>query len=64
MKSEIQRGGHEGEGRTQGVGRAPYLVGPSELSLHSFFAYIYSYTPKTSVGATKILIHYRNLLYP
>ena len=31
-KSEMQRGGHEAGGRAQGVGRSPYLVGPSRVS--------------------------------
>ena len=53
MKSEMQRGGHEGGWRAQGVGRAPYLVGPSWVSWPNSFAYIYSYTLKTSRGATK-----------
>ena len=44
--------------------RAPTLVGPSSLPWPSSFAYIYSYTLKTSGGATKPLFHHRNLLYP
>ena len=56
--SRKQRGSHEAGGR------APTLVGPSQLHRPTSFAYIYSYTLKTSKGATKPLFHRRNLLYP
>ena len=52
------------EGVPKGVGRAPYLMGPSEISWPNSFTHIYSYTLKTSVGGTKPLFHRRNLLYP
>ena len=39
------------EGAPYSLGAPPYLVGPLELSRPSSFAYIYSYTPKTSGGA-------------
>ena len=58
MKSEMQRGSHEAGGR------APTLVGSSWLPWPSSFAYIYSYTLKTSREATKPLFHRGNLLYP
>ena len=64
MKSEKQQGGHEGGGRAQGVGRAPYLVGPLEGSWPNSFAHIYSYTLDRSQRDTKPLFHHRNLLYP
>ena len=44
--------------------RPPTLVGPSWLPLPTSFAYIYSYTPKTSKSTTKPYFHRRNLLYP
>ena len=52
------------EGAPKGGRRAPTLVGPTELHRCTSFAYIYSYTIKTSGGATKPLFHCRNLLYP
>ena len=56
--SSNQRGGHE-------AGGAPStLVGPSWLHRPTSFAYIYSYTPKTSRSTTKPYFHRRNLLYP
>ena len=58
LKSRTPRGGHEAGGR------APTLVGPTELHRCTSFTYIYSYTLKTSGGATKPLFHRRNLLYP
>ena len=52
------RGGHK-------AGGAPAtLVGPALLHRPTSFAYIYSYTLKTSRGATKPIFHRRNLLYP
>ena len=42
---------------------APTLMGPSELHQRTSFAYIYSYTLKTSRGATKPCFHRRNLMY-
>ena len=57
-RSRKQRGSHE-------VGRrAPTLVGTSQLHRPTSFAYIYSYTQKTSRGATQPLFHRCNLLYP
>ena len=56
--SRKQQGGHEA-GR-----RAPTLVGPSWLPRPTSFAYIYSYTLKTSESTTKPYFHRRNLLYP
>ena len=44
--------------------RAPTLVGPSWLHQPTSFAYIYSYTPKTSREPTKNNFHRHNLLYP
>ena len=58
-----QRGAHEGGGHAQGGRRAPTLVGPSWLHRPTSFAYIYSYTPKTSESTTKPYFHRRNLLY-
>ena len=46
------------------VGAPPTLVGPSWLHRPTSFAYIYSYTPKTSRSTTKPYFHRRNLLYP
>ena len=63
-KSETQRGNHEAGGRAQGGRHAPTLVGPSQLHRPTYFAYIYSYTLKTSRGAMKPLFHRHNLLYP
>ena len=57
-KSRKQQGSHEAGGR------ATTLVGPSQLHRPTSFAYIYSYTLKTSRGATKHFFHRRNLLYP
>ena len=62
--SRYQRGGHEAGGHAQEGRRAPTLVGPMELHRPTSFAYIYSYTLKTSRGATKPLFHRRNLLHP
>ena len=62
--SRKQRGGHEVGRRPQGVGAPPTLVGPSWLHRPTSFAYIYSYTPKTSESTTKPYFHHRNLLYP
>ena len=45
-------------------GRAPTLMGPSQLHRPTSFAYIYSYTLKPSGRATKHLFHCRNPLYP
>ena len=45
-------------------GRAPTFVGPSWLHRPTSFAYIYSYTLKTSRSTTKPYFHRRNLLYP
>ena len=44
--------------------RAPTLVGPSWLHRPTSFAYIYSYTLKTSRSTTKPYFHCRNLLCP
>ena len=63
-RSRKQRGGHEVGRRTQGGRRAPTLMGPSWLHRPTSFAYIYSYTLKTSRRATKHFFHRRNLLYP
>ena len=57
------------EARRQGgapapLGAPPTLVGPSQLHRPTSFAYIYSYTLKTSGGATEHFFHRRNLLYP
>ena len=43
------------EGAPQGGGHAPTLMGPSQLHRPTSFANIYSYTLKTSRGATKPL---------
>ena len=56
--SRKKRGGHEAGGH------APTLVGPSWLPWPTSFAYIYSYTLKTSESTTKPYFHRRNLLYP
>ena len=40
------------------------LVGPSWLHRPTSFAYIYSYTLKTSRSTTEPYFHRRNLLYP
>ena len=63
-KSGTPRGGHEAGGRAQGGRRAPTLVGPLWLHRPTSFAYIYSYTLKTSGSTTKPYFHRRNLLYP
>ena len=55
--------GSSGEATRQ-EGAPPTLVGPSQLHRPTSFAYIYSYTLKTSRGATKHFFHRRNLLYP
>ena len=52
------------EGAPRGVGAPPTLVGPSWLHRPTSFAYIYSYTLKTSRSTTKPYFHRRNLLYP
>ena len=57
-KSGTPRGSHEAGGR------APTLMGPTELHRRTSFSYIYSYTLKTSRRATKPLFHRHNLLYP
>ena len=44
--------------------RAPTLVGPTWLYRPTSFAYIYSYTLKTSESTMKPYFHRRNLLYP
>ena len=51
-------------GAPRGVGVPPILVGPSWLHRPTSFAYIYSYTMKTSESTTKPYFHRRNLLYP
>ena len=50
--------------RPRGVDAPPTLVGPSQLHQPTSFAYIYSYTLKTSKEPTKNNLHHRNLLYP
>ena len=63
--------GHQGsndaaarqEGASRGR-RAPTLMGPSQLHRPTCFVYLYSYTLKTSRGATKPVFHRRDLLYP
>ena len=50
--------------RPRGVGVSPTLVGSSWLHWPTSFAYIYSYTMKTSESTTKPDFHCRNLLYP
>ena len=52
------------EAATRQEGAPPTLVAPSLLHRPTSFAYIYSYTLKTSRRATKPLFHCRNLLYP
>ena len=47
-----------------GPGTPHTFVGPSWLHRPTSFAYIYSYTLKSSGRATKHLFHRRNLLYP
>ena len=64
LKSRTPRGGHEAGRRAEGGRCTPTLVGPSQFHRPTSFAYIYSYTLKTSGGATKPLFHHRNLLYP
>ena len=59
-----RQGAHEAGGRDQAGRRAPTLVGPSQLHRPTSFAYIFSYTPKTSESTTKPYFHRRNLLYP
>ena len=56
--SRKKRGGHEAGGR------APTLVGYSQLHRHTSSSYIYPYTPKTFRSTTKPYFHRRNLLYP
>ena len=62
------QGNNELATRIQGApyppGRAPTLVGPSCLPWPTSFAYIYTYTLKTSWGTMTPLFHRRNLLYP
>ena len=53
-----------GRGARPGGQARPTLVGPSWLHRPTFFAYIYSYTLKTSESTTKPYFHCRNLLYP
>ena len=62
--SRKQRGVHEVGECAQGAGTPPTLVGPSLLHQPTSFAYIYSYTLKTSESTTKPYFHRRNLLYP
>ena len=62
--SRKQQGGHEAGRCAQGGRRAPTLVGPSWLHRPTSFAYIYSYTLKTSESTRKPYFHRRNLLYP
>ena len=45
-------------------GRAPTLMGPSQLHRPTSSSYIYPYTLKTSRSTTKPYFHRRNLLYP
>ena len=52
------------EGAPRGARRAPTLVGPSQLHRPTSFAYIYSYTMKTSESTKKPYFHHCNLLYP
>ena len=52
------------EGAPRGARRVPTLMGPTELHRRNSFTYIYSYTLKTSGGATKPCFQRRNLLYP
>ena len=52
------------EAATRQEGAPPTLVGPSQLHWPTSFAYIYSYTLKTSRRTTKNYFHRRNLLYP
>ena len=52
------------QGARPGGRCAPTLMGPTELHRPTSFAYIYSYTLKTSRRAIKPLFHRRNLLYP
>ena len=46
------------------TGRAPCLVGPSDVHRRTSSSYIYLRTPETSRGTTKHNFHHRNLLYP
>ena len=46
--SRKKRGGHEAGRRACPPGRAPTLVGPSQLHRPTSSSYIYPYTPKTS----------------
>ena len=52
------------EEATRQGGTPPTLMGPSWLPWPTSFAYIYSYTLKTSESSTKPYFHRRNLLYP
>ena len=51
-------------GAPRGVGAPPTLVGPSWLPQSTSFAYIYSYTPKTSESTKKLYFHRRNTSVP
>ena len=62
--SRKKRQGHEAGRRAQGGRRVPTLVGPLWFPWPTSFAYIYSYTLKTSESTTKPYFHRRNLLYP
>ena len=46
------------------TGRAPYLVGPSNVHRPTSSSYIYPRTLRTSKEPTKNYFHRRNLLYP
>ena len=56
------RGGHEGGGRPPG--RAPYLVGPSELHRRTPSSYIYLCIPERSKQEPKTYFQRRNFQYP
>ena len=60
---ELREAATRQEGAPRGVGTPPTLVGPSWLPSPTSFAYIYSYTLKTSKSTTKPYFHRRNLLY-
>ena len=51
-------------GSHEAGGRAPTLVGPSQLHRPTSSSYIYSYTLKTSRSTAKPYFHCRNLLDP
>ena len=63
VKEQARRPGGR-RARPGGRRAPPTLVGPSWLHRPTSFAYIYSYTPKTSRSTTKPYFHRRNLLYP